>query len=85
MEIPLTEDLERFVHDQVRCGRYHSAADVVKNALERLRDESPSSEAMETDLGSIGAMAEEAQLLDEIVEEAMRLRATRPWRLTASE
>jgi putative addiction module CopG family antidote len=37
MTIDLPWDLERFVQDQVLAGRYPSAEDVVRDALERLR------------------------------------------------
>ena len=33
-------------------------------------------------LGSIGAMRDDAELLDQIVEHAMKVREERPWRLT---
>jgi hypothetical protein len=37
------------------------------------------------DLGSIGAMREDAEFLDEIVEGAMKARREQPWRLSAGE
>lgn len=37
------------------------------------------------DLGSIGAMREDAEFLDQIVEDAMRDRREQPWRLAPSE
>jgi len=38
-----------------------------------------------SDLGSIGAMREDAEFLDEIVEGAMKARREQPWRLSAGE
>jgi hypothetical protein len=38
-----------------------------------------------SDLGSIGAMREDADFLDEVVESAMKARREQPWRLSASE
>ncbi len=35
-----------------------------------------------SDLGSIGAMREDADFLDEIVERAMKARREQPWRLS---
>ncbi len=37
------------------------------------------------DLGSIGAMREDAEFLDQIVEDAMRDRREQPWKLAPSE
>jgi hypothetical protein len=36
-------------------------------------------------LGSIGAMRDDAELLDLAVEHAMKVREERPWRLTPCE
>jgi putative addiction module CopG family antidote len=68
MTIDLPEDLERFVHDQVRAGRYKTEDEVVCAALEQLRKSA---------LGSLGAMRDAAAELDEIVEHAMKLREQR--------
>lgn len=38
MQISLTPDLERFVDRQVHSGRYHSASEVVREALKVLED-----------------------------------------------
>jgi len=38
-----------------------------------------------SDLGSIGAMREDADFLDEIVERAMKARREQPWRLSPGE
>jgi hypothetical protein len=35
--------------------------------------------------GSIGAMRDDAELLDQAVEHAMKVREERPWRLTPGE
>ena len=37
------------------------------------------------DLGSIGALRDDAESLDQIVEDAMRDRRARPWRLAPGE
>jgi hypothetical protein len=37
------------------------------------------------DLGSIGAMREDAEFLDQIVDDAMRNSREQPWRLSPSE
>ena len=41
MTIHLPAELERFVHDQVVAGRYPSEDDVVRDALEQLRQHTP--------------------------------------------
>ena len=86
MEIHLPEDLERFVRDQVRTGRFPTEDDVVRDALERSRrqgrETAPSSGG---ELGSIGAMRDDAELLDQVVADAMRIRRERPLRLAPGE
>jgi hypothetical protein len=37
------------------------------------------------DLGSIGAMRDDAELLDQAVAHAMKVREERPWRLSPGE
>lgn len=41
MNVSLTPELEQLIHDRVRSGRYHSASEVVREALRLLetRDE----------------------------------------------
>ncbi|MHB1560787.1 MAG: ribbon-helix-helix domain-containing protein [Isosphaeraceae bacterium] len=82
MTIHLPAELERFVHDQVRAGVYPSEDDVVRVALEQLRRHSP---APATATGSIGAMRDDADLLDQITRDAMESRRTRTLRLAADE
>jgi putative addiction module CopG family antidote len=41
MTIPLRPELKRFVNEQVKAGKYRSAADVVEEALTRLMLEPP--------------------------------------------
>jgi Arc/MetJ-type ribon-helix-helix transcriptional regulator len=71
MTIHLPEDLEQFLRDQVGSGRYASETDVIREALERLRDQVP---PIGGGRGSLGAMQDAAEELDEVVEQAMRLR-----------
>jgi Arc/MetJ-type ribon-helix-helix transcriptional regulator len=76
MIIHLPEDLERFVQDAVRAGRYADEDDVIRDALERLRRQTP---LPAPGPGSIGTMREAADELDEIVAHALKLRQE-PWR-----
>jgi putative addiction module CopG family antidote len=82
MTIDLPEDLERFIHDQVQAGRYPSEQDVILAALEQLRSRTP---RPSPGPGMIGALREDADLLDQAVEHAMRVREERPWRLNPGE
>ncbi|CAN5915928.1 hypothetical protein BH23PLA1_BH23PLA1_42180 [soil metagenome] len=82
MNIQLPEELERFVQDQVQAGRYPSEAEVIREALERLRTQSP---PILPGLGSIGALRDDADLLDQAVAHAMKIREERPWRLGLGE
>jgi putative addiction module CopG family antidote len=81
MTIHLSAELERFVHDQVVAGRYSSEDEVIRAALEQLRMHVPSPPGP----GSIGAMRDDADLLDQAVEHAMKVREERPWRLSTVE
>jgi Arc/MetJ-type ribon-helix-helix transcriptional regulator len=85
MEIHLPDDLERFVHDQVRTGRFPSEDQVVREALREFQRVQESAAAPPTPDPWLGSMREDAELLDEIVEEAMKIREERPWRLPPGE
>ena len=53
MTIHLSKEHEQFVHDAVRAGRYANEDDVLSDALERLRRQTP---LPTPGMGSIGAM-----------------------------
>ena len=38
MNVSLTPELERLIHERVKSGRYHSASEVVREALRLLED-----------------------------------------------
>ncbi len=81
MTIRIPEHLERFVHDQVHAGRYSTEDAVITDALEQLRQHTkPIASAQ----GSLGAMQDAADELDEVVEHAMQLRR-QPWRTLPGE
>jgi Arc/MetJ-type ribon-helix-helix transcriptional regulator len=71
MTIHLPPELERFVHDQVVAGRYPSEDAVVCDALERLRSHTP---IARPGPGSIGAMGDDADLLDQVPQDIMDSR-----------
>jgi Arc/MetJ-type ribon-helix-helix transcriptional regulator len=85
MQIHLPEDLQRFVAEQVRTGRFPSEDQVVCEAVRQFMQAQQTSVAQAVPDSWIGSMREDADLLDAIVEEAMRIRETRPWRLPAGE
>ena len=82
MTIHLPADLELFVHEQVSSGQYSSGDDVVRAALERLRSHCTPDTA---GLGSIGAMRDDADLLEEVTNDIMESRRSRTLRLTTDE
>jgi Arc/MetJ-type ribon-helix-helix transcriptional regulator len=82
MTIHLSKELEQFVHDAIRAGRYATEDELFSDALERLRRQTP---LPAPGMGSIGAMRDDADLLDQAVEHAMRVREERPWRTADGE
>jgi putative addiction module CopG family antidote len=82
MTIRLPEHLRRFVHDQVRAGRYSTETEVINDALEQLRKHA---QPIANSQGLIGALRDDAELLDQAVEHAMKVHEERPWRLTTGE
>ena len=45
MNISLTPELEKFVNDKVKSGRYHSASEVIREGLRLLEDQEQIREA----------------------------------------
>ncbi len=90
MTIHLPPDLERSIEAVVQNGRFASVDDAMAEAARLLlRQETQQPQvakpAGDTGLGSIGAMRDDAELLDQAVEHAMRVREERPWRLSGVE
>ena len=87
MDIQLSEEAQRFVITQVQAGLYPTPDAVVEDALSLLRqhgDQVSASGRPESD-PVIGIFHDDAELLDEIVEKAMRDRREHPWRLPPGE
>jgi Arc/MetJ-type ribon-helix-helix transcriptional regulator len=82
MTIHLSKELEQFVHDAIRAGRYATEDDVFNDALERLRKQTP---LPTPGMGSIGAMHDDAELLDQVSQAIMLDRETRMLRLPPDE
>jgi Arc/MetJ-type ribon-helix-helix transcriptional regulator len=73
MTIHLPEDLERSVLAQVESGQFRSADDLVAHAV-RSYLQQPKAPQADPSLGSIGAMRDAADELDQIVADAMKHR-----------
>jgi putative addiction module CopG family antidote len=85
MEICLPDDLRRFVEDQVRTGRFLSEDQVLQEALRQFQEKQGRAAGQPKPDPWLGSMREDAEQLDQIVEEAMRIREERPWRLAPCE
>lgn len=90
MTIQLPPDVERNILAQVHSGRFASVDDAMAEAarllLREIQQEQPAATVATASPDPIlGAWREDADLLDEIVEHAMRVREERPWRLAPGE
>ena len=90
MTIELPDYLASSVQDAVHSGRFASVDDAMAEAVRLLLrelDQQPqtANAAANPGLGSIGAMRDDADLLDQAVEHAMKVREERPWRLSTVE
>jgi Arc/MetJ-type ribon-helix-helix transcriptional regulator len=90
MTISLPNDLESSIQAAVRNGRFASVDDAMAEAARLLLRElarlpQTAKDAGNSDLGSIGALRDDADLLDQAVEHAMKVREDRPWRLSSVE
>ncbi|MGO9918456.1 MAG: hypothetical protein ACLQIB_27640 [Isosphaeraceae bacterium] len=84
------QGLERSIEAAVRNGRFASVDDAMAEAARLLLRElgrlaHAANDAATPALGSIGAMRDDAELLDQAVEHAMKVREERPWRLSGVE
>jgi Arc/MetJ-type ribon-helix-helix transcriptional regulator len=90
MTIQLPPDVERNILAQVHSGRFASVDDAMAEAarllLREIQQEQPTTTVAKASPDPIlGAWREDAELLDEIVEHAMKVREERPWRLAPGE
>jgi len=87
MTIHLPKELESSIEAVVNSGQFASVDDAMAEAARLLlRDlkRRPQSSGADTD-PLLGSMSDHAELMDQIVEEAMRHREQQPWRLSAGE
>lgn len=91
MTIHLPPDLERNILSQVHSGRFASLDDAMAEAARLLLGKIQQEQSSTTTIAKaspdplLGGWREDADLLDEIVEHAMKVREERPWRLAPSE
>jgi hypothetical protein len=76
IEIHLPEELERYIDGEVRSGRFSTRDQVVREALERFR----LANALAPN-SLIGLFSDEPDLMDEVVETAMKDRESLPLRV----
>lgn len=84
MTIHLPKDLESSIRAEVLSGHFASEEDFVTAAVrEYLRQHgTPQAETAVADRDPLlGLMSDHAELMDEIVEDAMRHREHQPWRV----
>jgi Arc/MetJ-type ribon-helix-helix transcriptional regulator len=88
MTIHLPENLESSILAAVHSGRFASVNDAMAEAARLLLREIQNEQSQPTPTVPkaspdplLGAWREDADLLDEIVEHAMKVREERPWRL----
>jgi Arc/MetJ-type ribon-helix-helix transcriptional regulator len=79
MTIHLPEDLERSVRAEVHSGHFASVDELVAQAVRSFLRQ-PKSPQVDPGLGSIGAMRDAADELDQIVADAMKHRREEKWR-----
>jgi Arc/MetJ-type ribon-helix-helix transcriptional regulator len=84
MTIHLPSDVERDVLAEVQSGHFASVDDALAEAWRSFQRQRQSS-APTPGLGLIGALRDDAELLDKAVEHAMKIREERPWRLAPGE
>jgi len=89
MTIHLPENLENSILATVHNGEFASLDDAMAAAarllLDQLKQREQHGQKPAGGMGSIGAMREDADFLDEVVEHAMKARQEQPWRLSPGE
>jgi Arc/MetJ-type ribon-helix-helix transcriptional regulator len=92
MTIHLPNDLESSIEAVVQGGRFASVDDAMAEAarllLRQVNQEGPGPKPTDTEAPAdplFGSWREDADLLDEIVDHAMKNRREQPWRLSSRE
>jgi Arc/MetJ-type ribon-helix-helix transcriptional regulator len=92
MTIHLPAELEHSIEAAVHSGRFASVDDAMAEAARLLLRQIQQTQSQPTPTVHqtspdplLGSWREDADLLDEIVEHAMKVREERPWRLAPGE
>jgi Arc/MetJ-type ribon-helix-helix transcriptional regulator len=92
MTIHLPNDLESSIQAEVHRGRFASVDDAMAEAarllLQKLKQYPQAATRAAREIKPdplLGSMEDHAELMDEIVEDAMRHREQQPWRLSTGE
>ncbi len=92
MTIHLPNDMERSIVAFVQRGRFASvdeamtkAAHLLLQALSQEAKPATGADTAEMTDPLLGSMSDHVDLMDQIVEDAMRHREQQPWRLSTSE
>ena len=83
MTIHLPKDVESSVLAEVDRGHFASIDEALAEAWRAFQRQRPKA-SQNQGLGLIGALRDDAELLDQAVEHAMKVREERPWRLIKS-
>ena len=84
MTIHLPNEVETAILAAVQSGRFASVEDAIAKAwLSFQQNNRPPAAAAGSVL--IGALRDDAEMLDQAVEHAMKVREERPWRLAPGE
>jgi len=84
MTIHLPDDVERDINAEVQSGQFASVDDALSEAWRSFK-RNRQLPAPTPGHGLIGALRDDAELLDQAVEHAMQVREERPWRLSPGE
>ena len=85
MTLHLPEDLERALKAAVLGGEFASEEEAIAEAVRSFLRQRETRPTRPTGPGPIGAMRDDAELLDQAVAHAMKVREERPWRLNLGE
>jgi hypothetical protein len=84
MTLYLPKDVERDILAEVHSGHFASVDDALAEAWRSFRRQRQPVAPIPGP-GFIGALRDDAELLDQAVEHAMKVREERPWRLAPGE
>jgi Arc/MetJ-type ribon-helix-helix transcriptional regulator len=84
LNVHLPNDVERDILDEVNRGQFASVDDAIVEAWRSYQRQRRTPQPTPGP-GSIGALRDDADLLDQAVEHAMKVREERPWRLAPGE